>query len=223
MTAPLWCLSRSRNRNWSQSRRSVTRPAPHADLRWPDTDEFTRPLPLYPRGARRRYARAGVIVVAGNRADALARLEVFVGEWVLEASFPGDQAAQPGPAADGPTVRSRFKWTLDRQFLLQRTEVAIPGPPDSLTIVTVDRETGAYKQHYYDSRGVVRLYSMSLFDGVLDADAGVARLHAAGFPAAFHRHVQQRRQRHQRRMGERRPRLRLGARLRPYLSQGRLR
>lgn len=104
--------------------------------------------------------------MAGNRADALARLDVFVGEWVLEASFPGDQAAQSRAAADGLTVRSRFEWTLERQFLLQRTEVPIPGPPDSLTIVTVDPETGAYKQHYYDSRGVVRLYSMSLFDGV---------------------------------------------------------
>ena len=33
-----------------------------------------------------------------------------------------------------------------------------PGPeaPDSLTIVSVDPETGAYTQHYYDSRGVVR-------------------------------------------------------------------
>jgi hypothetical protein len=33
--------------------------------------------------------------VSGNRADALARLGVFVGEWVMEARFPGDQ---PGPS-----------------------------------------------------------------------------------------------------------------------------
>jgi len=109
---------------------------------------------------------SGVIVVTGNRADALARLDVFVGEWVLEAGFPGDQAAQPGMAGDGPQVRSRFEWALGRQFLLQRTEVPVPGAPDSLTIVGVDSETGAYTQHYYDSRGVARLYSMSLFDGV---------------------------------------------------------
>ncbi|MGH3188005.1 MAG: hypothetical protein ACRDPY_23460 [Streptosporangiaceae bacterium] len=104
--------------------------------------------------------------MAGNRVDALARLDVFVGDWILEASFPGDPAARSGPAVDGPTVLSRFEWALDRQFLLQRTEVPVPEAPDSLTIVTVDPETAAYKQHYYDSRGVVRLYSMSLFDGV---------------------------------------------------------
>ncbi len=104
--------------------------------------------------------------MAGNRADALARLDVFIGDWVLEASFPGDWAAGSSAAAGGSTVRSRFEWTLDGQFLLQRTEVRIPEAPDSLTIVAVDPQTGAYKQHYYDSRGVVRLYSMSLFDGV---------------------------------------------------------
>jgi hypothetical protein len=33
-------------------------------------------------------------------------------------------------------------------------------------IVSADPETGAYTQHYYDSRGVVRLYAMSLAGGV---------------------------------------------------------
>jgi hypothetical protein len=98
----------------------------------------------------------------GNRADALPRLGVFVGEWVIEARFPGDQ---PAPE-EGPRGRSRFEWDLDRQFLLQRTEVPVPEAPDSLTIVSADPETGAYTQHYYDSRGVARLYAMSLADGV---------------------------------------------------------
>jgi hypothetical protein len=63
-------------------------------------------------------------------------------------------------------VRSRFEWALDRQFLLQRTEIPIPEVPDSLTIVSADLATGAYTQHYYDSRGVARLYAMSLADRV---------------------------------------------------------
>lgn len=105
-----------------------------------------------------------MIIVTGNRADALARLDVFVGEWVMEARFPGDQLPPASTAEDSPHVRSRFEWALDRQFLLQRTEV--PRAPDSLTIVSVDLKTGAYTQHYYDSRGVVRLYAMSLADGV---------------------------------------------------------
>jgi len=107
-----------------------------------------------------------VIVVTGIRADVLARLDVFVGEWVLEARFPGDQPAPAGAAGEGPRARSRFEWALDRQFLLQRTEIAVPEAPDSLTIVSADLETGAYTQHYYDSRGVARLYAMSLVNRV---------------------------------------------------------
>ena len=49
---------------------------------------------------------------------------------------------------------------------MQRTEVPIPEAPDSLTIVSVNPETGAYTQRYYDSRGVARLYTMSLAGGV---------------------------------------------------------
>ena len=101
--------------------------------------------------------KAGVISVAEDSPEALARLDVFVGEWVVEARFPG---------ADGPAGRSRFEWALDRQFLIQRTEVPVPEAPDGLMIVGADLATGAYTQHYYDSRGVVRLYAMTFADGV---------------------------------------------------------
>jgi hypothetical protein len=99
-----------------------------------------------------------VIVVTGSRTDALARLDVFVGQWVVEARFGAD--------GGGPAGRSTFEWVLDRQFLVQRTEVPVPEAPDGLMIVSADPESGAYTQHYYDSRGVVRLYAMSLDDGV---------------------------------------------------------
>ena len=97
-----------------------------------------------------------MIVVTEHRSEALKRLDVFTGDWFLEAGFSGSQ----------PDVRSRFEWTLDGQFLMQRTEVHVPEAPDSLTIVGADPETGAYTQHYYDSRGVARLYAMTLTDGV---------------------------------------------------------
>ena len=100
--------------------------------------------------------------MTGNRADALARLDVLVGEWAIEARFPGDQPAAEG----GPRGRSRLEWDLGRQVLLQRTEVPVPEAPDSLTVVSTDLQTGAYTQHYYDSRGVTRLYAMTLDDGV---------------------------------------------------------
>lgn len=101
-----------------------------------------------------------------SRADALARLDVLVGEWTMEVRFPGGQPGLSGEAGDGPAARSRFEWALGRQFLVQRTESPVPGPPEGLMIVSADLETGAYTQHYYDSRGVTRLYAMSLADGV---------------------------------------------------------
>jgi hypothetical protein len=110
--------------------------------------------------------RAGVSIVTQNRSEALARLDVFVGEWALEVRFPAGPQAPPGAIGEGPRALSRFEWDLERQFLVQRTEVPIPQAPDSLAIVSTDLETGAYTQHYYDSRGVVRLYAMSLADGV---------------------------------------------------------
>ena len=88
------------------------------------------------------------------RQEALKRLEVLVGEWVVEAEFPGLEV---------PPGRSVFEWSLDGQFLVQRSEA--PNPvPDSMSIIAVDPETGAYTQHYFDSRGVVRTYAMA-FDG----------------------------------------------------------
>ncbi|WP_189185735.1 hypothetical protein [Streptomyces albiflavescens] len=94
---------------------------------------------------------------APARQEARERLDVLVGEWVVEADFPGLAA---------PVARSVFEWSLDGQFLVQRSEVPIVEAPDSLAIVAVDPETGEYTQHYFDSRGVVRLYAMSFTDGV---------------------------------------------------------
>ena len=99
--------------------------------------------------------RTGVIIVTENRSQALARLDIFVGEWVVEARFPG-QPAPSSAAGEGPRARSRFEWALDGQFLLQRTEIPVPEAPDSLTIVSVDLGTGAYTQHCRPGRETSR-------------------------------------------------------------------
>jgi hypothetical protein len=106
------------------------------------------------------------MVVTDHRADALARLDVFVGDWSIEVRFPGHQLTPAGAADRGPMARSRFEWALGGRFLLQHTEVPIPEAPDSLAIVGTDPQTGGYTQHYYDSRGVARLYAMDFADGV---------------------------------------------------------
>jgi hypothetical protein len=84
------------------------------------------------------------------RAAALKRLDAFIGEWRVDASFPGS-----------PPGRSVFEWALDGQYLVQRSESPDPAP-DSLAVVSVDPKTRRYTQHYFDSRGVVRLYAMTL-------------------------------------------------------------
>jgi hypothetical protein len=103
---------------------------------------------------RRPYSQEVVAVGVAVRERALRRLDLLVGEWVVEAEFPG-QAVAAG--------RSVFEWALDGQFLVQRTEAPNPAP-DSTSIVSVEPETGAYTQHHFDARGVVRLYEMT-FDG----------------------------------------------------------
>jgi hypothetical protein len=84
------------------------------------------------------------------RAQALKRLDAFVGEWRVDASFPGS-----------PPGRAVFDWALDGQYLIQRSESPRPAP-NALAVVSVDPKTGAYTQHYFDSRGVVRVYAMTL-------------------------------------------------------------
>jgi hypothetical protein len=49
------------------------------------------PRSVSARDAYRRPLGAEVIVVTEHRSEALARLDAFVGEWVIEARFPGDQ------------------------------------------------------------------------------------------------------------------------------------
>ena len=94
--------------------------------------------------------------MAGNTHEAaLEALETFVGEWEIETSFDLDPSL--GPA------RTTFEWARDGKFLLQRADA--PDPiPDLFAVIGTDPETGAYTQHYFDSRGVVRVYEMELTD-----------------------------------------------------------
>ena len=59
-----------------------------------------------------------------------------------------------------------FEWALDGRFLVQRTEISIPEAPNSLSVIGADPRGDAYAQHYFDSRGVVRVYAMTFEDGV---------------------------------------------------------
>ena len=87
----------------------------------------------------------------------LEQLSPFIGEWDLVVSLP---------SPDEVTARATLEWTLDGRFLLQRTEISIPEAPNTLSIIGPDPRGDAYAQHYFDTRGVVRVYAMTFEDGV---------------------------------------------------------
>ena len=94
-----------------------------------------------------------------SREMALARLDAFIGEWHIEARFPDGDAG-------GMAGRAVFEWTLDRQFVLQRTGAEHPDAPSGLMIIAAEDNGEQYVQHYFDSRGVVRVYRMTFRDGL---------------------------------------------------------
>lgn len=80
-----------------------------------------------------------------------------MGEWRLDAP------AFPLPPDLAGKARSTFAWTLDGAFLVQRSSVPVAEAPDGLCVVGLDAGDG-YTQHYFDSRGIARVYAMT-FDG----------------------------------------------------------
>jgi hypothetical protein len=88
-------------------------------------------------------------MVTHTRDGRLTALDVFIGEWIEQVEVP-----------DAPPGRSLFEWDLRGSFLIQRSLSPLPEYPDGLVIVSVAQD--GYLQHYFDSRGVVRLYRMSL-------------------------------------------------------------
>lgn len=85
--------------------------------------------------------------------NALAQLSVLIGDWAEQVKLP-----------DVPAGGMTFEWALDGQYLVQRSHIPEPGFPASLTIIAVAAGGTGYTQHYFDSRGVVRTYVMTLDD-----------------------------------------------------------
>ena len=83
----------------------------------------------------------------------LEPLAALVGDWAL-----GDPSS--------PVGRTSFSWLEGGFFLVQRWTVDIPEAPDGIAILGEDAAGGGLVQHYYDSRGIARVYGMSLDDGV---------------------------------------------------------
>ncbi|MDP1820381.1 MAG: hypothetical protein Q8K58_10910 [Acidimicrobiales bacterium] len=90
----------------------------------------------------------------------IERLQPFVGEWTLDARF--DPPLEP--VLPGNAVMS-FEWMTGAQLLVQRWEIPVREAPDGIAILGPDPDDpDGFLQHYFDSRGVVRVYHMT-FDG----------------------------------------------------------
>ena len=83
----------------------------------------------------------------------------------MEASFEGDYFAPGSPPFTARGGRTTFEWLVGTFFLVQRFAWDNPAAPSGIAIIGPAPQTEAFVQHYYDSRGVARVYQMSLNEG----------------------------------------------------------
>ena len=92
----------------------------------------------------------------------LDSMEALVGEWSTSMTHP----AYPSMVVSGS---STFEWLSGGHFLIGRSLTDHPDFPDGLTVTGADEDADAdsLAVHYYDSRGVQRIYRSSrVEDGV---------------------------------------------------------
>ena len=91
------------------------------------------------------------------------RLEPLIGEWSMAVVMPGE--TQPNPLPD-VGARVTFEWLGEKAFVVERWTVPIPEAPDGLAVIGWDAGRGTFLQHYFDERGVARVYDMTFADRV---------------------------------------------------------
>jgi hypothetical protein len=94
--------------------------------------------------------------------ERLAPLAPLAGDWTVEATWPSGSPLQDTAMRGTAT----FDWALGGAFLLQRMQAGPPAPDMHALIGPSPAAPDGFLQHYFDSRGVVRLYEMT-FDGRL--------------------------------------------------------
>src|SRR5919199_2201468 len=99
-----------------------------------------------------------------TRNPALDHLDALVGEWETESTHP----YLPNTVIRG---RATFEWLAGGHFLIWRASYDHPDIPDSIAILGCDAsgDIGASTDaeadclmHYFDSRGVSRVYRISV-------------------------------------------------------------
>jgi hypothetical protein len=77
----------------------------------------------------------------------------LIGRWTVEGAHP----LLPGQAIRGQVT---FEWLTGRQFVVQRSHFDHPDIPDATSVTGVT--DGHLRTHYFDRRGVHRVYEASL-------------------------------------------------------------
>jgi len=77
----------------------------------------------------------------------------FTGRWTTQATHP----LLPGAVVHG---HATFEWLDGRRFLIQRWHYDHPDIPDAIAVTGVT--DGQLSMHYFDYRGVYRVYAVSL-------------------------------------------------------------
>ena len=98
--------------------------------------------------------------MAAQTSERNEQLAPLIGEWSMAMIMPGQE--------EPPDIGARvtFEWMGDKAFVLERWTVPIPEAPDGLALIGWDEGRGTFLQHYFDERGVARVYEMGFAGGV---------------------------------------------------------
>jgi hypothetical protein len=80
----------------------------------------------------------------------------LIGEWSIEATHP----ALPDMVIGG---QATFEWLEDQRFLIQRSHYDHPEIPDAVVVSGI--VDGTPSMHYFDSRGVHRVFAVEITRG----------------------------------------------------------
>jgi hypothetical protein len=114
-------------------------------------------------------------VASAEAESAAAALDALVGEWEMEIEFSG----MP------PMGGARTTFERMGPMLVQRWEIPVPEAPDGIAVYGYDDGRGTLLQHYFDERGVARVYEMTLADGLWTLERTKEDFSALSFSQRF--------------------------------------
>ena len=96
--------------------------------------------------------------MSDERDPALDGLDAVVGEWETEGTHPSIKEPIRG--------RASFEWLPGRRYLIWRSEQTPTIVPTAIAVIGGGDTPGTWPMHYFDSRGVFRVYQVRIDKGV---------------------------------------------------------